>query len=416
MKSHDALRSIGYRTPIRGLAAVLAVAVTACSDPGSGGGQAGAGGNGGTGGGAAGGGDGAAGGGPGGAGGGAGGGGGGGGLPPASCSSWERKADVPAVDYHDLDWLDADRAFAVGATGTAISTGDGGKTWVKVEVGTKENLRTVDFAPGADADHGWIVGGIPVDSTTSAGTTIRRTDDGGKTWKGQSSGINFPPTRVKALDAKRGWIVWGLGKFHPDGHWNRTVDGGSKWQMGDGDFYRPGRALMDIFFVDDKEGWAVGSNSTVMITIGGKPLETPIAGKGKLGGIVHTKDGGLTWELQKTEITALNYFMGVYFVDPGRGWIVDDAGNIFGTEDSGAAWTKQTSGVSTTLRGLYFGDASVGWVVGDKGVILHTRDGGKTWTAQTSGTTNDLTRIAASRSGSPWIVGKGGIVLGCAAP
>jgi len=341
--------------------------------------------------------------------------GGGGSGAPGACATWVQQGDLPAADYTDLDWLDAERAFIVGTKGTAINTEDGGEHWTKVSVGTSDNLRTVDFAPAPDQNIGWVVAGIAVDEYNSKPTTIRHTEDGGKSWKPQSNGISFPPTRVRAIDGKRAWLMWGLGDVHPDGHWLRTSNGGTSWNPPPGDFVRPGRAMMDVFFTDAKNGWAVGSNTTVEITIGGKPLETPIAGPGKLDGIVHTKDGGNSWELQKTDISTLVYFMGVTFVDATRGWVVGDEGLIFGTEDGGGSWKTQKSGVSTMLRSVYFADADTGWAVGAKGVILHTGDGGKTWAPEPSGVTTDLNRVAPGGDGTPWVVGAGGVVLKCGA-
>jgi photosystem II stability/assembly factor-like uncharacterized protein len=333
--------------------------------------------------------------------------------PMADCDRWELKAGVPGADWYDVTWRDAQNGFVVGTGGSVIATSDAGASWAAVNVGTSENLRSVDFAPEPDSSHGWIIGGEPVDSLVSGPTTMKATTDGGQNWTSQSTSIFFPPTRVRAIDAQRAWAVWGLGEIHPDGHWNRTLNGGAAWTGGSGDFLRPGRALMDVFFLDDQVGWTVGSNTQVIFSIDGQPVETPIHGAGKIGGIIHTKDGGNTWELQKTDLPEGNYFMGIHFVDHDYGWVVDERGNIVASEDGGASWSRQDSGVTSRLLGVRFQDPSLGWVVGDGGVLLETEDGGQSWKPQDSGSSGALRRLAIRPGGTPWAVGDGGVLLEC---
>ncbi len=81
----------------------------------------------------------------------------------------------------------------------------------------------------------------------------------------------------------------------------------------------------------------------------------------------------------------------VDFVDPLHGWAVGDRGAIWHTEDGGAAWRLQESGVDCALRGVHFLDGKTGWAVGGSsrpmllgttGVVLATYDGGKQWLRQ----------------------------------
>lgn len=332
--------------------------------------------------------------------------------PPADCTSWKQQDGSPQVDWFDMAWLDADRALVVGVSGNAIATNDRGEHWNVVDVGTTDDLRTVSFAPGDDADHGWIFGGGDVEEYTSRPTTIVHTTDGGGSWSPQSTGIAFPPTRVDAIDSQHAFAVWGLGDLHPDGHWQRTDDAGARWSPGGSgtDFSRPLRALLDVQFVDDLEGWAVGVNLYFEFNINGMPSNSPI---NTLGGILHTTDFGNTWEVQTTSLPEGIWFTGVSFVDSDHGWVTTDAGQILTTENGGASWTNQSSGVSTALRSVAFRDESVGWAVGASGVILHTEDGGTSWTPQESGTSAILRRVVMPPGGNPWIVGDGGALLAC---
>jgi photosystem II stability/assembly factor-like uncharacterized protein len=77
----------------------------------------------------------------------------------------------------------------------------------------------------------------------------------------------------------------------------------------------------------------------------------------------------------------------VQFVDANEGWAVGDDGIILHTIDGGKTWDRQKSGTRASLRSVQFLTPYTGWVAGriDKptgsvGVLLHTTDGGLTWT------------------------------------
>src|SRR3979411_1828038 len=72
------------------------------------------------------------------------------------------------------------------------------------------------------------------------------------------------------------------------------------------------------------------------------------------------------------------------FVDSGKeGWAVGDEGVILHTIDGGKTWERQATGVRASLRSLHFLNPYTGWVVGREelpgggtaGVVLSTQDG-----------------------------------------
>ncbi|QDU54148.1 YCF48-related protein [Aeoliella mucimassa] len=78
----------------------------------------------------------------------------------------------------------------------------------------------------------------------------------------------------------------------------------------------------------------------------------------------------------------------VTFVDAQHGWAVGDRGVILSTDDGGAHWTAQRSGVTCPLLSVSFADDQRGWIVGGSaaplthrttGVVLRTMDGGAHW-------------------------------------
>lgn len=117
---------------------------------------------------------------------------------------------------------------------------------------------------------------------------------------------------------------------------------------------------------------------------------TPVGGYGT---IIHTRDGGNTWERQGTVGEIPNVLLnGVWAVDPNNVWVVGGSDNSYGvilrSSDGGNTWTRQGAGQipDVELGWISAVDNNTAWAVGDQGVILHTRDGGNTWTRQTGGT------------------------------
>jgi hypothetical protein len=58
------------------------------------------------------------------------------------------------------------------------------------------------------------------------------------------------------------------------------------------------------------------------------------------------------------------------------GWIVGNAGSIIHTANGGETWEAQKSPVKAHLESVSFLDRNNGWAVGTKGTVLRTRDGG----------------------------------------
>jgi photosystem II stability/assembly factor-like uncharacterized protein len=83
----------------------------------------------------------------------------------------------------------------------------------------------------------------------------------------------------------------------------------------------------------------------------------------------------------------------VVFVTTTEGWIVGDDGLILHTDDGGANWVTQVSGVASSLNAIHFVNDSTGWIVGDGGTILHTRNAGEQWTQQQSNVSDNLKTI-----------------------
>jgi photosystem II stability/assembly factor-like uncharacterized protein len=200
---------------------------------------------------------------------------------------------------------------------------------------------------------------------------VARTDDGGQNWNVQP--VRFPETwqSISFVDRDHGWIIsakTGTGSCQerpiPPEHLTlfRTSSGGDIWE---GPICiempsSPGATLMEyhqpphIRFVDQKTGWIVGD----------------------LGLILKTTDGGLTWQVQNSEVSVS--LTDVYFMDAKAGWVTGAGGVLLATKDGGLNWKQQRLGNQelTSVRFL----EETGWVlaIGDPG-LYYTEDGGRTW-------------------------------------
>ena len=147
---------------------------------------------------------------------------------------------------------------------------------------------------------------------------------------------------------------------------------------------------LEAVFALDQRVWAVGSR----------------------GLIVHSEDGGKSWNRQTSGYEGR--LRGITFhADGQQGWAAGDGGTILKTVDGGKSWGRQTSGTQAWLRSITFqADGQQGWATGQGGTILKTVNGGKSWQPQTSGTERVLLIITFQADGQQgWAAGDGGTIL-----
>jgi photosystem II stability/assembly factor-like uncharacterized protein len=331
----------------------------------------------------------------------------------AGSAKWE-KIDVSCEKtLRAVYFGDAKTVFAVGDEGTILKSTDTGKTWSAQECSSKATLRGVHFT---DAMHGWACGDGDPDAPSPRGHVVTGrpmkcgtcliTADAGKKWEDVWVQTNFDLRSIWMASEKVGQICNHGGADHPDGDRVITEDGGRTWDQS-----RVYRGLNDCCWVSDKEGWAVGS-PVVMMFMGGRGPKSPLE-TNKQARIIHTKDGGKTWEPQDSEgIQGQNELRGVWFVDKSFGCAVGDGGTIFLTADGGEKWTLCPSVTDKALYAVCLVDKKKGWAVGKDGLILKTTDGGKKWTEEKSPVEKTLYGLHLDEKGKTGIaVGEGGTVI-----
>ena len=231
--------------------------------------------------------------------------------------------NIPNDDYplNDVYFINSSNGIAVGAMGLILHTSDGGRTWTRQKKLTDSNLSEVFFV---DENEGWIAGGR----------------------------IRSAETNESMSHDERGG----------DGIILHTEDGGATWEI---QFAKRGTYLFGIFFIDNKNGWAVGEG----------------------GLLIHTSDGGNLWSLLPTTGT-IKWLNSVYFFDKLNGLIVGESETVLLTKDGGTTWEKINAEADRKFydfrsfyRDITF-KGNKGWIVGQNGTILATRDKGRTWEPQ----------------------------------
>ena len=218
--------------------------------------------------------------------------------------TWQVQPSGSERKFLDIAFANASRGLAVGDFGTILRTDDGGRSWQKVALPDDVELPP-DYAeivrPGdivlysvvfADAEHAWIVGEFG---------TIFASDDGGATWRQQSSTVESSLFGAYFVDAQRGWAV-GL-----DATLLATSDGGETWQKQSVE--APKGFLLSLYDVHVRgtHGWAVGNS----------------------GYLLHSADAGATWQLAKVPVQmGSSWFRGVSLFPNGQGFIVGARGLV----------------------------------------------------------------------------------------
>lgn len=245
---------------------------------------------------------------------------------------------------------------------------DGGRSW-------KTIASSKGTAPPSlvalDADHAWFL---------SEGE-LHVTSDGGGSW--QERPTPFPNGLLSFSDPEHGWalVTEGVAAGSQAVKLYQTSDGGTTWTAiadarPDGKSAIPFAGLKNgMTFLDQRKGWLV--------------LDQPVGGRVSL---LYTWDGGLSWNVQSVPIDpayqqAFLYTYPPHFVDQKIGFLavaVNDGSAesrfvLYRTEDGGDTWRPQ-SGVSRLLP--RFSSATRGWAL-ENGKLFTTADGGASWTEVT---------------------------------
>jgi len=187
------------------------------------------------------------------------------------------------------------------------------------------------------------------------------TEDSGRSWRK----MKIETMKFKAINFNNLLQGWAISE---DSELWKTTDGGINWASISRIDYGSGSVIppSHIKFIDQFEGWCLNVEA-----------------------ILHTQDGGITWE--RREFPSFPLWL-LRFQSRNTGWICvgnhppEEPNAIYRTTNGGKAWEKieipETNRGSDDIHDLVFIDEQKGWLTNNRG-IYQTTDGGTTWREQT---------------------------------
>jgi photosystem II stability/assembly factor-like uncharacterized protein len=186
-----------------------------------------------------------------------------------------------------------------------------------------------------------------------------------------------------------------------------TTDGGARWTWNRTTAVPGFASTQGVQFVSPQEGWAWGADTT-----------------GKNGVLLHTPDGGATWQSNLTLPGLVP--LTVRFADPQAGWVVagsgfQSLGYVLTTTDGGQTWSAPVAlPRDLSLHFQYTFIATLAPQGGDAAVLMEnnwfhgrvygttvwrTTDGGATWLTPTTLKGADLGDATFSSATKGWATG-----------
>jgi len=166
-------------------------------------------------------------------------------------TTWE-ELDQYGRQLYAVQFINDTVGWAVGEQGCILKTENGGISWDKtfVDLGFF-HLVSVSFV---NQDTGWAAGA----------DSIFKTTNGGDTWKSLEGLSNHRYSSCYFINTNAGWVT-------ASGNSIRkilfTPDGGNTWQVQDSTENM--HYVSSLFFIDDNNGWGIGSLGIILKTTSG---------------------------------------------------------------------------------------------------------------------------------------------------
>ena len=114
------------------------------------------------------------------------------------------------------------------------------------------------------------------------------------------------------------------------------------------------------------------------------------------------------WVVQHPDL-GINDLYAVEFLDENNGWFVGSAGTILHTNDGGISWNKQISPTNSLLYKFCFLSHQNGWAATLDGKIIHTNDAGANWKIIFQDDNLGIQDIQFTDENIGWVGGRGKI-------
>src|SRR3954447_2511776 len=332
-------------------------------------------------------------------------------------AGWSWGSPLPQGDNLTSVAFQGQRGYAVGEFGTMLRSDDGGSSWAGVSTGLTEDL---DLVRMISPDSVVVAGGCPV----------RRSDDGGKTfrrlpWTASDARCTAGVASLAFPSATVGYLLLGNGNVL------RSSDSGKTWSRRTAVPGTPATsaasriAPSDLEFTSVDTGFAATTGGDVFYTTDGgstwtpvlqlpfsmRDLDFPTANVGYAVGAapaaLKTTDGGATWhELGLPEDTPEVAKISCSGTDTCLA-ITADGDRLLRTTDGGASWTR-VNPTSKKLAAVGLASATRAIAVGESGTTVTSNDAGRTFATLGGDLPGTFTGVKAQSDKVAYAYGEGG--------
>lgn len=364
--------------------------------------------------------------------------------PPVGQKPAIKSAKVADSLLQDVVRL-GDSLLIVGERGHIARSDDNGKTWKQADVPTRAMLNAAYFIT---PEKGWVVGHDAL---------VLHTADGGKTWSLQLDGLKFTRKRmaesipgledkIKKLEADKRVLEEqlelatedDLGAVQTENMVAELDDKITSLQTDlddakDALVQTVANPLMDVWFRDEKIGFAVGAFGEMIKTTDGgvtwvsvaNLLDNPernhlnaITGKGDLmfiageaGRIYRSADGGSSWTLLNSPDPENGSFFAINIISDSEVFAAGLRGMMYRSSDGGNTWKKIQENQNKNVNGVFFSGESNALAVGNDGVFFRSRDGGRTFAENVRKDRLTIAGVTVAADGNYILVGAGGVEI-----
>lgn len=282
---------------------------------------------------------------------------------------------------------------AVGTYGVIIVSEDNGQSWTQASVPASVALTGIHFPT---AEKGWAVGHDGL---------ILHSSDGGQSWQKQLDGhqLNEQIMAVaeRIVEQQRAQLEALQAAEEPDEYAIEDAE----YMLEEAEFMLEGavddtsagpvRPLLDVWFQNENTGFVLGS----------------------YGMLLHTDDGGQTWELVSDQMDNAEAFHlnQIAPAPDGNLYIAGESGYVYRSADGGHSWDSLEPGYGGSFYGIVVAPDEAGsyelLAYGLRGNLFSSTDKGETWESIDSGTTITLMSGTLLDDGTVFLAGHGGTIL-----
>lgn len=187
------------------------------------------------------------------------------------------------------------------------------------------------------------------------GNALIKTTNGGANWVTAKQFVRDKINDIEFIDEQKGFAVGFNSSFLI------TTDGGNTWN--ESNVFPPSFILTSISFINNNTGFMSAYNSN--------------------GVIFKTTNGGANW--QQNNIGS-DHLHDIIFTDENTGYISGWAGKVYKSVDGGINWTITNTGNPVEYVSISFQNNLTGFVCGSNGGISRTTNGGLNWSNFSLGT------------------------------